>query len=232
MKKPIIGIVAKYVEEHQGRQEALIRDELKNAIIDNGGIAIGILPSETQVEYTPINGADSWEETLTKQQKEDLITQINLCDGIILQGGKDSLKYETFIAKYAFDNNIPTIGFCAGQNNMVRAVGGTTKRVADTSKHKQMDAEIAHNIFIDKNSKFYNIVKCQTMAVNSRHNKTIDNPTNNYKVVAVCDDGYPDVLEAPDKKFNFAIRFHPESLYKKYKQHNAIIKAFINACKK
>ena len=231
MRKPIIGIVAKYVEEVEGRQEAMVRDELKNAILDNGGIVIGILPSETKLEFTPI-GKDSWDDYLSVQQKNDLICQINLCDGIILQGGKDSLKYESFIAKYTFDNDIPTLGVCAGQNAMVRAVGGTTKRVLNPEKHKQMRAELVHKIFIDENSKFFKIVGLKEMMVNSRHNKTIDDPTENYKVSAVCEDGYPDVIEAQNKKFNIALRFHPESLYKKYKEHNNIFKAFVEECKK
>lgn len=229
--KPIIGIVSKYRKNCNTRQEALIRDELKNAIIDNGGIAIGILTSETELNFTPQYGEDTWEEMLTEEQKQDLITQINLCDGIILQGGVNSLKYESWIAKYTYDNDIPTLGICAGQNAMVRAVGGTTKLIDNPEKHCQIWEEVVHDIFIDKNSKFYQIVKTDKMLVNSRHRKVIDDCTAKYKVSAVCDDGYYDVLEAPDKKFNLAVRFHPESLYKTYDYHNAIIKAFIDACK-
>lgn len=230
-KKPIIGIVAKYKETKDDRYDALIREEVKNAVIDNGGIAIGILSTETEINFTPEDGSDSWDELLTEVQKQDFIAQIKLCDGIIIQGGKDSLKYEAWIAKYTFDNNIPTLGICGGQNNMVRAVGGKTKKVENKEKHNLKWIDEVHNIYIDKNSKFYQIVECEKMVVNSRHNKTISEPTANYKVAAVCDDGYPDVLEAPDKKFNVAVRFHPESLYKKYHEHNAIFEAFIKACK-
>lgn len=228
--KPIIGIVAKYVEDTNDRQEALIRDEVKNAIIDNSGIAIGILPSETKVAFTQIESPDSWPEYLAQEQKQDLIRQIRLCDGIILQGGKDALKYEGWIAKYTFDNDIPTLGICAGQNAMIRAVGGTTKKIPNPEKHSQKWVDEVHDIFVKKGTKFYDIVKCERMKVNSRHKKVIDNPTNNYIVSAVCEDGYFDVVEAPNKKFNLAVRFHPESLYKKYDKHNAIFKAFIKAC--
>lgn len=114
---------------------------------------------------------------------------------------------------------------------MVRGVGGTTKNVENIEKHSQMWVDEVHPIFIDKNSKFYSIVRCEKMIVNSRHKKTIDNPTKHYKVVGVCDDGYFDVLEAPDKKFNIAVRFHPETLYKTHKEHNEIFKSFIEACK-
>lgn len=231
-KKPIIGIVAKYKETKDDRYDALIRDEVKNAVIDNGGIAIGILSTETEINFTPVGGGDSWDEILTEEQKQDFITQIKMCDGVIIQGGRDSLKYESWIAKYTFDNDIPTLGICGGQNNMIRAVGGTTKKVENKAKHNQKWVDEVHDIYIDKNSKFYQIVKCEKMVVNSRHNKTIDDPTDNYVVAAKCDDGYSDVLEAPNKKFNIAVRFHPESLYKKYETHNAIFRAFIEACKK
>ena len=114
---------------------------------------------------------------------------------------------------------------------MVRAAGGTTKLIDNPEKHNLIWVDEVHEIFIDKNSKFYQIVKTDQMLVNSRHRKVIDDCTDKYKISAVCDDGYYDVLEAPDKKFNFAIRFHPESLYKKSSVHNAIIEAFVNSCK-
>lgn len=43
LKKVIIGIVAKHKKEDVIRTESLIRDEIKQAIFDNGGIAVGIL---------------------------------------------------------------------------------------------------------------------------------------------------------------------------------------------
>lgn len=230
MKKPIVGIVAKYTRKFEGRREALISDEVKNAIIDNGGIAIGILPSETEISFIP-KGSDACEDVLTTEQKQDLIRQISLCDGIILQGGKASLKYESWIAKYTFENDIPTLGICAGQNVMVRAVGGTTKSVSNPEKHNQYWAEEVHGITIKKGTKFHDMVGCDQMRVNSRHNKVIDEPTDKYIVSAICEDGYFEVLEAPNKKFNIAVRFHPESLYKTHREHNKIFEAFIEACR-
>lgn len=229
--KPIIGIVAKHSSKDE-RPNAKIQDSIKNAILDCGGIAIGILPTETNVQFTPPNSGDKWDEYLTEQQKQDLISQIKLCDGIILQSGADSLKYESWIAKYTFDNDIPTLGFCAGQNNMIRGVGGTTKPVENLEKHYQKGVDEAHKIFIKKQSKFFEIVQVETMPVNSRHKRVIDNPTDKYQIAAVCEDGNFDVLEATNKKFNFAIRFHPENLYQKFDKHRAIFETFIKACKK
>lgn len=227
-KKPIIGIVSKHEKIKNERQVALISDEVKNAIFANGGIAIGILASENEVNF--VNGEDNFPIFFTQDEKENIIEQIKLCDGIIFQGGKFSEKYESWIARYTFDNDIPTLGICAGQNTMIRGVGGTTKKITNIKKHNQKWKDEVHFVFIEK-SKFYNIVKCEKMVVNSRHDKVISNPTSNYKIAGVCDDGYFDVLEAPNKTFNIAVRFHPESLYKKYKEHNDIFVSFIEACK-
>ncbi len=41
-KKPIIGIVSKHFLKEEIRPDMFIRDEIKQSIFDNGGIAIGI----------------------------------------------------------------------------------------------------------------------------------------------------------------------------------------------
>ena len=47
IEKPIIGIVSKHYPKYEKRRiDTYIRDEIKNAIFDNGGIAIGIVPTE------------------------------------------------------------------------------------------------------------------------------------------------------------------------------------------
>ena len=42
-KKPIIGVVSKHFLSDEIRPNMFVRDEIKQAIFDNGGIAIGIL---------------------------------------------------------------------------------------------------------------------------------------------------------------------------------------------
>ena len=229
--KPIIGIVSKYVRSNNTRENALIRDEVKNAIIENGGIAIGILSPQVDIKFFSCKDKEHFDDLLSEEEKKDFITQINMCDGIVLQGGVNSMKYESWIAKYTYDHDIPTLGICGGQNAMVRGVGGTIKRIDNVEKHNQKWVDEVHDVYINKNSKFYKIVKCEKMNVNSRHKKTIANPSEKYDLVGVCEDGYFDVIEAKNKRFNIGVRFHPESLYKKYETHNAIFKAFIDACK-
>ena len=185
------------------------------------------MPVEVGVNY---NG-DEWQDNLSKEEKDNLIKQIKLCDGIILQGGINTDNYEMIVAKYCYENDIPVLGICAGQNNVARAIGGTTYKIPNPEKHNKAFDDYVHSIKIDKTSKFYDIVKAEEMKVNSRHEKTIKDCPMLDKV-AFCEDGYPDVVEAKDKKFYIGVRFHPESLYKKDEKMNEIFKVFIDVCGK
>lgn len=227
MDKPIIGIVSKhYATYNTNKIDTFIRDEVKQAIFDNGGIAIGILPTEFNINYC----ADNWKDILSIEEKDNLIAQLKLCDGIILQGGSETDNYEIIIAKYCYDNDIPILGICAGQNNIVRALGGSTYKIPNPEKHDKSFDQYVHSIKIDENSKFYSIVKNKELMVNSRHKRTIQDCPMLDKV-AFCEDGYPDVVESKNKKFYIGIRFHPESLYNTDENMNNIFKSFIESCK-
>lgn len=225
MKKLIIGIVGKHINNGKIRTDTLIRDEIKQAIFDNGAIAIGILSPNEEILYT----GDNWKLTEEKMDKENIIDQINLCDGIILQGGITSEVYESFIAKYCYEKDIPCLGICAGQNNIVRALGGTTYEIPNPEKHDQINKEYVHSVHIDKTSKFFEIIEKENIMVNSRHKRTIDKCPLLDKV-GFCEDGYADIVEAKNRKFYIGVRFHPESLYKIDENMNKIFKKFIEVC--
>lgn len=225
MTKPIIGIVTKHFDKDYVRPDMYIRDEVKQAVFDNGGVAIGILLPRD--EKLTVN--DNWNNNLTEEEFNNLITQINLCDGIIFQGGGACDNYEIIAAKYCYDNNIPTLGICCGQNVMVRALGGTTKRMDNPEDHQQQDKAYVHSITLNEDSRIYKIINKREIMVNSRHKKiTVTHPKLN--VAATTKEGYPEIVESPDKTFYIAVQFHPESLYKFDENMNSIFKAFIDVC--
>ena len=172
---------------------------------------------------------DQWSNNLSQEEYDSLITQINLCDGIIFQGRGACDNYEMVAAKYCYDHNIPTLGICCGQNVIVRALGGTTYKISNTEKHNQITKNYVHKIYIYSNSQFYNIVKCKEMKVNSRHTKVIGSWPLLEKA-ATDEDGYAEVVESRNKKFYMGVRFHPESLYKIDENMNNIFKYFIDIC--
>lgn len=224
MKKKVIGIVLKHYLKDQERLDTVSHDEIEQAIFDNDAIAIGIIPANTGKE----RATNDWVEHLTDKEKEDFIYQINMCDGIILQGGAFSDMYECFIAKYCFDNDIPILGICAGSHNMVRAVGGKVQDVDNPEFHHSQETYV-HDITINKDSTLYKIIKKEKIKVNSRH----ENAAKELGPLSVCalsDDNVIESVESKDKKFYLAVQFHPESLYKIDENMNNIFKYFINIC--
>ncbi len=233
--KPIIGLVAKHREVDQARTKTYISDEIKNAVFHNDGIAIGIIPSCSKITLVEQSNEKeifkNLHKLLSKEEKEDLVQQISLCDGIILSGGKATDAYELWVARYCYEQDIPIIGICAGCNNIVRATGGTTKKVAQPDIHMQPDVDYVHSICINKDSHLLNFIGVDKIQVNSRHYNTIDD-YKNLKISALDEFGNIEVVEAQNKKCYMGMRFHPESLYFKDNFHNAIFKNFINLCKK
>ena len=66
-RKPIIGIVSKHLLKDEIRQNMFVRDEIKQVIFDNGGIAIGILlPKNEKIDVEDngyIDGLESPDKT-------------------------------------------------------------------------------------------------------------------------------------------------------------------------
>ena len=233
--KVIIGLVAKHKEIDKKRTLVYICDEMKDVLFKNNAIGIGIVPSMKNIilvdQENEVEIYNNLENLFTQQEKQNMIAQINLCDGIILSGGSNSDAYEMWVAKYCYDNDIPILGICAGHNNLIRGIGGKTKKVANPEIHSQPDVDYVHSIKIDKSSNFYNFVNTENMKVNSRHKNIIDK-INNLTVAAYDEYGNIEVTEDKTKRCFLGMRFHPESLYLKDKLHNQIIKKFIDICKK
>ena len=83
--KPIIGIITRKSISDEGHNTNIIYDDIVKCIQNNGGIAIGII--------------------LNKNYKE----LINLCDGIIFQGGDDFEEYDFVIAPMLYMTDQDTI---------------------------------------------------------------------------------------------------------------------------
>lgn len=227
MSKPLIGIISKsniFFDEFLFNHH-MIYDRLIDAILKNGGIAIAILPTQTQEDRM-----DS-ERELTENELKDLHNALAKCDGIILQGGAVSHLYEMEVAKYAINNNCPILGICAGFNNIVRAMGGTTFSL-DEPKHYLEDGRIVHKNIIIKNSLLYNILKNEEVEVNSIH-KTFAKKEDikNLDISAYSEDGYVEAVEKRNHPFCLGLKWHPEFMRESCIM-NEIFKQFIKTCQK
>ena len=122
-RKPIIGIVGKVEPpiDLDLWNRITLADEFRYLVVKHGAIAMMLLPTEATMEFNQDDIKDNKE--LTEEEKQDLYTQMEFCDGYILQGGLCSCNYEIEIAKKAIELDKPVIGICAGFNNILRALG-------------------------------------------------------------------------------------------------------------
>lgn len=193
----IIGIITRKSVSEEGHNISIIYKDIEKSIIDNGGIPIGI--------------------TLTFNYKK----QIDMCDGIILQGGDDFEEYDLDAVKYIYEIDKPVLGICLGMQLMGVLFGGN---LIDVSNHKKTLSYV-HSVKINKNSKAYNIFKKDIIKVNSRHKSVVKN--TKLKVSGISNDGYIEIVEDTNKKFFIGVQWHPENMIEYDSVQKNLFKYFI-----
>lgn len=228
--KPLIGIVSK---PYKGQIWNYIQavDEIREALIDNGARVISIIPQGDST-YSDYDNYPN-KENYNLENIEDYTSIIDMCDGIVMQGGGVICNYEHLIINYCIEKNIPILGICCGMTNMAIATGGSidyTKQDYMKEKHLELSGDYKHNVDIKEDSLLYKIIGKNNIKVNSIHGGQIINP-GKYKVIAHSDDGLIEGIEYPDNRFNLGIQWHPELLRKKDSDENKIFTYFINFIK-
>ena len=185
-----------------GHNINVVYNDSSKVIVKNDGIPIGI--------------------TLSSNYKE----LIDLCDGIIFQGGDDFEEYDLYALKYIHEINKPVLGICLGMQLMGMLFDGI---MIDINNHKKKLSYV-HNVTIGKNSKLYNIYKTNNIKVNSRHKSVIKK--TNLQIIGISNDGYIEAIEDPSKDFFVGVQWHPESMINYDKVQNNLFKYFVNVSKK
>lgn len=248
---PIIGIVMKPILKSQFNgsiwKELFIKQDFADVLSKHSATCIGIIPHMIPIDREVSNDIDlSNECELSYIEKTHLISQMELCDGIILQGGLSSHKYEVFIANYAIKHNIPLLGICAGFNNIARAIGIDVEYDEELAKlHDIYSTKPCHEISICDNGNLLNkVLNDKVIRVNSVHSMILNISTiklnnrivveataqntrneNNESVVTV------EAFSIKNVNFCLAIKWHPE-LCPDDNATKAIFNSFIKACSK
>lgn len=198
--KPIIGIITRKSISEENHNINIIYEDIVKCIVNNGGIGIGIVLNDNYKEL------------------------VDLCDGIIFQGGDDFEKYDMETLKYLYDIDKPVLGICLGMQLMGMLFNGT---MIDIENHKKR-LDYVHEVKIKRNSKVYNIYKSDIIKVNSRHKSIIKD--TNLDVVGISNDGYIEIVEAINKRFFIGVQWHPENMVQYDKKQNNLFKYFIKSC--
>ena len=240
-KRAIIGISSSIIVDNSGSfagyKRAYVNKDYVDAVIRAGGVPL-IIPFSTD--------------------KEVIISQTQLIDGLILSGGHDISPYnygqepsqkigETFPERDTYEiilleeskkRNIPILGICRGFQLINVAAGGTLYQdlsliPGNILKHNQVSNPTlkTHKVEIKENSFISSIFGKETM-VNSFHHQVINKVANDFIVVAKASDGVVEAIEHKTYKFLVAVQWHPEMLAVNCEKARVLFSKFVEEAKK
>ena len=231
--KPIIGIIG-YIAKFDEKTYITLDESLRQSIVLSGGLPILVLPTQ-KIKYDRTISTSKTEK-LTEEEKKDLERQIDMCDGIIFQGGVAWYEFHEYAFSYALKKNKSILGMCLGMQVMAAAVAKKHnieyKNIENNTEidHANIPSnEYCHEIILDKNSKLYSIIGQEKFKVNSRHTLHIGE-TREFKITAHATDNIPEAIEYPNKKFVIGLQWHPEKMIETDEISKKIFNAFINSC--
>lgn len=212
-KKPVIGVIE---WPYKNCDDGKVFEASKAVIAKisaHGGIPIGIFPTQI-AEFVDTRMFDM--PKLTDQEKDDIISVIEMCDGIIKPGANRIYEYERFIYDVCVERNIPFLGICAGMQLMANygqeSVQANVQNDPEGSIDHRSTKEYVHTVsVVNSNSKLFEILGGDPILVNSKHRFHVEQLYSpRHTVSALSEDGLIEAIEIFDLDFNIGIQWHPE----------------------
>lgn len=194
------------------------------------------------------------------QHESDLL-KIDECSGLILSGGVDIYPeiycdwdtvetkgtyfperdgFELKLLEKAIENKIPVLGICRGCQLMNVYFRGSLifdiEQIRNVN-HKKIapDEDRLHKVNIIKDSLLFEIVKKESVTVNSSHHQSVDRLGEGLMMCAKSEDGIVEGIEYADKThkpFFIGVQWHPERFRDLSKPASKnILDKFISECK-
>ena len=236
MTAPIIGITADR-EEPGGYSKFpwyALRVNYCSSVREAGGVPI-ILPADTAL-------VDAYADMI---------------DGLIVSGGAfdvdpalfgETSKHETVVLKADrtdfelaltrrfLDEDRPLFGICGGQQLLAVALGGTLiqhipDEVNNALAHEQPNPrdEAGHEVAVVPGTRLHDIVKAETLAVNSAHHQAVKAVPDTIVIDATAPDGVIEGIEDPSKRWCLGVQWHPEFFISEGDKR--LYESFIGACR-
>jgi len=162
-------------------------------------------------------------------------------DGIVLPGGADIApqeygekpigdlnvveaardRTELTLARWAFADDLPTLGICRGQQVLNVALGGSLwqdLRHQGVTQVEHSDADgrartaMIHRVRLDPDSRLAQLIDETDIEVNSLHHQAVKTVAPQLKAVGKSEDGVIESLESYDRRFLIAVQWHPEEI--------------------
>lgn len=236
MHAPVIGITLD--SEEQGSYSQFpyyaLRQNYFDAVAAHGAVPLGL-----------------------PQEPEHAHRYIELISGLVVSGGafdippsmygaasqheavttKDKrTQFEWAMLKLAIERQMPILGICGGEQLINVVLGGSlVQHIPDeipaALQHEVKDRTgAAHEITIVEGSLLHSITGVTQLGVNTSHHQAVKAVAPGVVATAHTSDGVIEAIEYSAHPFCLGVQWHPE--YSIHAQDRAIIKAFVEACRR
>lgn len=231
--KAVIGVMPLYDDE---KDSIWMLQGYFDALKAAGAIPVMLPLHLDEGELEQINSFfDGWLFTGGHDVNPNIYGEIptNKCG--IINNDRDKLEKAVFDMAMAEDK--PILGICRGIQIINAFMGGTlyqdleSERASDIEHHMEPPYDrTQHMVSIITDSPLYNLIGDSEIGVNSYHHQAIKKLGRGLEVMAVSEDGLIEAVYSADKKFLWAIQWHPEFSYKTDDNSMKIINTFVKAC--
>ena len=184
---------------------------------------------------------------------EQIKTYVDMMDGFLFSGGVD-IDPTLYGEEKAFDSveidphrdafeaaafplilasGKPILGICRGIQAINVFMGGTLYQHIDGHRQDKAGEDRTQHLKILEGSYFHDLIGKTDIMVNTFHHQNVKDLAQGLVADAVSDEGYVEIVHAPEHKFLLGVQFHPEFYHAQPDDDHslAIFEAFINACK-
>lgn len=203
------------------------------AIEEFGGVPVTLYPGVSRDAYLEIDGL-----LLTGGPDIDPV-HYNEIEHETAEVNRDRDKLELRVFEWAIEKDIPIFGVCRGIQVMNVAMGGSLYQDIPSQFIGHLTHKITknlddswHNIKIQQDSLLSQIIKKDTVEVNSRHHQALKVIGDGFVVTAQSEDGIIEGIENKSKKFMLGVQYHPERMIRteEFREHRRkLFEAFIQA---
>ena len=145
---------------------------------------------------------------------------------------------ESVLLRLLWNANKPVFGICRGLQMMNAHLGGTLFQDLPTEHPSGVNHRMAapydraeHPVTLVKDAPLFSLLGADSIGVNSCHHQAIKTLAPDLRPMAISPDGLIEAVYAPEKRFVWAVQWHPEFFYKKDENSRKLFAAFVNAAK-
>lgn len=162
-------------------------------------------------------------------------------DGFLFTGGQDVStcperdQVEMLLLQKALGANKPILGICRGLQFINVFLGGTLWQDLPSQHpsaivHRQGKPYGVPTHQVSISGELQSLLCKDILEVNTLHHQAVKDLGSGLVPMAVAPDGLIEAIQMPDKRFVWAVQWHPEYLFKTDKDSLAIFSCFIERC--